>query len=195
MTVGTLDRKSLYMLVGGLAVIAILRFGVYGGSDTVTVEAADSIPQAEQRLQKVRQIAAMLPGKEAVLKQATAELATRERGMLIADTVPQAQAQLLNIIQRVAAQNGFSAPGAETMNVKPLANDYGEVSVGVVFNCNIEQLVNFLAAIGNEPQLLATSEINVSGGNDKKKMVQVRLNLSGVVAKKVLPVKKSGSTF
>ncbi len=195
MTVGTLDRKSLYMLIGGLAVIAILRFGVYGGSDTAAVGATDSIPQAEQRLQRVRQIAAMLPGKEAVLKQAAGELAVREKGLLVAATVPQAQAQLLNIIQRLAAQNGFSAPGEETMNSKPLANDYGEVSVGVVFNCSIDQLVNFLAAIGNEPQLLATNEINISGGNDKKKLIQVRLNLSGVVAKKVLPVKKTGSTF
>ena len=130
-----------------------------------------------------------------MLKQVSAELAIREHGLLIADTVPQAQAQLVTLIQRVARDSGFSALGVETMNVKPLANDYGEVSVSVAFNCGIDQLVNFLTGLANEPQLLATNEINISGGSDKKKMLQVRLSLSGVVPKKLLPVKKAGVSF
>ena len=81
------------------------------------------------------------------------------------------------------------------MNAKPLGNDYGEVSVSVAFNCGIDQLVNFLTAIANEPQVLATNEINISGGGDKKKILQVRLSLSGVVPKKLLPVKKAGVSF
>jgi hypothetical protein len=195
MTVGTLDRKTLFFLVIGLAVIGVLRFGVYGDREAQVVAPSESIPKAEQRLQRVRQLAAMLPGKETVLRQASAELAAREKGLLTADTVPQAQAQLLSLIQRVAAANGFVAPGAETMGVKPLANDYGEVSVSVAFTCGIEQLVNFLAAIANEPQVLATNEINISGGSDKKKNLQVRLSLSGVVPKKLLPAKKAGGAF
>src|SRR4051794_36047397 len=111
MTVGTLDRKTVYMLVGGLAVIGFLRFGVYGGGDAKVVAPSESIPKAEQRLERVRRLAAMLPGKEALLKQATTELAERERGLLPGDTIAQAQAHLLGLIQRVATGNGFSAPG------------------------------------------------------------------------------------
>lgn len=195
MTVGTLDRKTVIFLIAGLAVIAILRFGVYGDAGTATVAPAESIPKAEQRLQRVRQLAAMLPGKEAVLKQAGAELAAREKGLIVADTYQQAQAYLLSLIQRVAQGNGFSAPGAESMNVKPLGNDYGEVSVNVAFTCGIDQLVNFLAQIANQPELLATNEINISGGSDKKKNLLVRLSLSGVVPKKLLPAKKTGGAF
>ena len=195
MTVGTLDRKTLYILIGSLAAIAVLRWGVYGDRDATVVAPSESIPKAEERLQRVRQLAAMLPGKESVLKQASAELAVREKGLLTGDTVPQAQAQLLNLIQRVATANGFSAPGLETANVKPLGNDYGEVSVSVAFTCGIEQLVNFLAAIANEPEVLATNEINISGGGDKKKNLQVRLSLSGVAPKKLVPVKKAGGAF
>ncbi len=195
MTVGTLDRKTLIFLVGGLAAIAILRFGVYGDTSANVVAPSESIPKAEQRLQRVRQLAAMLPGKEAVLKQAGAELAVRERGLINADSYPQAQAQLLSLIQRVAQANGFSAPGAESWNVKPLGNDYGEVSVSVAFTCGIDQLVNFLSAIANEPEVLATNEINISGGSDKKKNLLVRLSLSGVVPKRLLPAKKPGGAF
>jgi hypothetical protein len=194
-TVGTLDRKTAAFLVVGLAVIAILRFGVYGGASADVVAPSESIPKAEQRLERVRKLAAMLPGKEAVLKQAGAELALREKGLIVADTYQQAQGQLLSLIQKTAQSNGFSAPGAESMNVKPLGNDYGEVSVNVAFNCGIDQLVNFLAAIANQPELLATNEINISGGSDKKKNLLVRLSLSGVVPKKLLPAKKTGGAF
>jgi Type II secretion system (T2SS), protein M subtype b len=117
-----------------------------------------------------------------------AELSTRESGILKADTSAQAGAQLLDVIRRVAMTNGIDVRGAEDVNrIKALANDYGEVSVTVTFTCAIEQLVNFLAAMANEPQILATNEINVSGGNDKNKNVQVRLSLSGVVPKKLVP--------
>jgi hypothetical protein len=143
----------------------------------------------------VRQLAALVPGKEALLHQANAELATRERGLITADTAEQAKAQLLDVIHRVAAANGIDARGLEQSNVKQLANDYGEVSVGVTFNCGIEQLVNFLAAIANEPQILATNEIHVSGGGDKKKNIQVRLSLSGVVPKRLVPAKKGVGAF
>ena len=195
MTVGTLDRKTIYMLLGGLAVIGVLRFGVYGNREAGVVAPSESIPKAEQRLQRVRQLAAMLPGRETVLKLASAELAEREKGLLVGDTIPQAQVHLLSLIQRVATANGFNAPGLETQSFKPLGNDYGEVSVSVAFTCGIDQLVNFLAAIANEPEVLATNEINISGGGDKKKNLQVRLSLSGVVPKKLLPAKKAGGSF
>jgi len=192
-TVGTLDRKTLTFLVVGLAVIAVLRFGVYGDSNAQSVAPAESIPKAEQRLERVRRLAATLPGKEVVLKQAAAELASREKGLLSAETVPQAQAYLLSLIQKVAQANGFNAPGAESMSAKALGNDYGEVSVSVAFTCGIDQLVNFLASIANQPELLATNEVSISGGADKKKNLLVRLSLSGVVPRKLLPAKKAGA--
>ncbi|HWB84995.1 MAG TPA: type II secretion system protein GspM [Bryobacteraceae bacterium] len=195
MTVGTLDRRTLLILLGGLAGLAILRFGVYGDKQTDVVMPADSIPVAEKRLERLRQVAATIQGKETVMKQAAAELAEREKGILKADTASQAQAQLLDVIRQVASANGIDARGAENMRQARLGNDYGEVSVAVTFTCGVDQLVNFLAAIANEPQILATNEIHISGGTDKKKNVQVRLDLSGVVPRKLIPEKKGMATF
>jgi hypothetical protein len=195
MTLGTLDRKTLGILVGGVLAILILRFGVYRDTPAPVVAPAQSIPLAENRLERMRQLVATVPGKEAVLKQATSELSTRESGILKADSAAQAGAQLLDVIHRVAKANGIDARGAEEVNrVKPLANDYGEVAVTETFTCGIEQLINFLASLANEPQILATNEINIATANDKNKNVQVRLSLSGVVPKKLVPEKK-GATF
>jgi Tfp pilus assembly protein PilO len=192
-TLGTINRRTLLLLLVmlGLLVAVILRFGLSNDSATAVVAPSDSIPAAEHRLERLRQVAATVPGKQEVLKKALAEMEARHAGMLQADTSAQAQAQLIEVIRRVAMANGIDARGAEEMRVRPLANDYGEVSVTVTFTSAIEQLVNFLAALANEPQILATNEINISGGTDKKKNVQVRLGLSAVVPKKLVPAKRA----
>jgi hypothetical protein len=194
--VGTLDRRKLVVLVAGLVLLAIvLARQTRNNSVAPVVAATDSIPSAERRLELLRKLAATVPGKEAVLQQARAELQGREVGILKADTAPQAQAQLMDVIRRVAVANGIDARGAEELRMRPLANDYGEVLVAVTFTCGIEQFVNFLAALANESQIIATDEINVTGGNDKKKAVQVRLSLSGVVPKKLIPAKRGVAVF
>jgi hypothetical protein len=194
--IGTLDRRKLLILVVGLVLLAIVLVRqTRDDSPAPVVAASDSIPLAERRLERLRQLAATVPGKETVLQRARAELQSREAGILKADTAPQAQAQLMDVIRRVAMANGIDARGAEELRVRPLANDYGEVLVAVTFTCGIEQLVNFLAALANEPQIMSTDEINVTGGNDKKKAVQVRLTLSGVVPKKLIPAKRGVASF
>ena len=68
----------------------------------------------------------------------------------------------------------------------------GVVSVTETFTCAIEQLVNFLAMLDSQPEILSTNDIHISGGNgmDKEKKIQVRLSLSGVVPRKLVPVRK-----
>ena len=196
MTLGTLDRRTSGLLVGGVLLVLFLRFGVYRDTPAPVVAAEESIPAAEHRLDRLRQLAATTAGKQAVLQQAKDELHKRETGILKADTVAQAGAQLLDVIRKAATANGIDARGAEEVNrIKALANDYGEVSVTVTFTSGIEQLVNFLAALTNEPEILATNEINISGGGDKNKNVQVRLSLSGVVPRKLVPEKKGVAVF
>jgi hypothetical protein len=150
---------------------------------------------AEKRLERLRQIAATVPGKEAVMKQASGELESREKGMLKADTSAQAQAQLQDLLHKVGAANGIDIRGVEEARVKPFGNDYGEAAVTVRFSCLIEQLVNLLAALANQPELLSTSEIQITGSADKNKVIQVRLTLSGVVSRKLTLEKKTGGAL
>ena len=112
MTTGTIDRKTLLVLAGSVAAILILRFGVFADRAAPVVESVDSIPVAEQRLAHLREVAATLPARQRLLEGAQAELATREKTMLKADTMEQAQAQLLDLLQAVA-RAGY-ASGAST---------------------------------------------------------------------------------
>jgi len=194
MTIGNLDRRSRAMLVTGVALLipaVAWRFGLFAGSEAGTA-AAEAIPVAEKRLESTRVKAASVPGKEARLKQAQAELATREKGILKADTKAQAQAQLIELVQGVAKANGIEVRGVERMGESVMSGDYGEVSVEVTFVCGIDQLVNLMAALADQPQILAINELRVNGGNDKKKVIQVHLSVGAVVARKLLPEKKGG---
>ena len=91
-------------------------------------------------------------------------------------------------------KEGIDVRGAEELKVQPLG-DYGEVSAAVAFTCTIEQLVNFLASLANEPQLLATTEIRIASLSNKQKTLQVRIGLAGVVPKKLVPEKKGMAAF
>jgi hypothetical protein len=102
MTVGKVDKRMAALFGVAIAVILLLRFVVLadrGAADVVPP--SESIPMAEKRLERLRQVAATVPGKETVLKQARAELAEREKGVLKADTAAQAQAQLLEAVRRI----------------------------------------------------------------------------------------------
>ncbi|HYW48196.1 MAG TPA: GspMb/PilO family protein [Bryobacteraceae bacterium] len=194
MNFGTLERKHVYLVVASLLLLAVLKYGVYGDRPAGVAAPTESVPVAEKRLEILRVKAAGVPGKETVLKTVSTEVASREKGVLAAETAAQAQAQLMEIIHRIAAANGFDARGAEELReARPLGSDYGEVSVTESFTCQIDQFVNFLAQLANEPLILATNSIHINGLNDKKKSIQVRLSLSGVVPRKLVPVKKVGT--
>jgi hypothetical protein len=192
---GKVDRRLLILLAILLVGVA-LRYTVFNGGGAPAVAAAvDSIPAAELRLQKLRELAATVSAKEGLLKQASAELAVREKGLIRTDTAAQAQALLLDTIRKLATQNGFDARGADQFTeAKPLGAAYSVVSVTVTFTCAIEQLVNFLAMLDSQPEILSTNEINVTGTRDKNKAIQVRIGLSGVAPRKLLPQKKGASS-
>ena len=195
MSFGTLDRKTAILWISGVAVILFLRFFVLADRSPAVVAVSESAPMAEKRLARLRQIAATVPGKEVLMKQAAAELESREKGMLKAETGAQAQAQLQELLHAVGSGNGIDIRGVEEANVKPLGSDYGQVTVTVRFTCLIEQLVNLLSALANEPELLSTNDIQITGGPDKNKMIQMRLSLSGVVSKKIAQEKKAGGSL
>jgi hypothetical protein len=188
------DQRALMLLVPTVAVILVMKLCGGGSTPQVAEANADSVALAEKKLARYRQLAATVPGKEALLRQANSDVTVQETGLIPADTAQQAQAQLLQVIRALGKDEGIDARGGEFGPVRPLGADYGEVSVSVSFECGIEQLVNFLAALTSEKQLLATSEIRITSANPKQKTVSVRLSVSGVVPRKLVPEQQKGSS-
>jgi hypothetical protein len=195
MTLSTRDRRALVALaVAGVAGAIYLLTSSSGSTYTAQVVPMNST-QLRQRLTLLRQTAAVLPAREVVLKQATADLADRERGIIQAGTAAEAQSELLQTAQRLGKSNGLEVRSSDFATPK-VFGDYGIVYATVSFDCHIEQLLNFLADLTHEPELIVPAEDHISAsGNAKDKMMTVRMVLAGVVAKKLIPEKKALGTF
>ncbi len=187
------DRRALVVLAAGLVVSAVLYFVFPSNSGSVSVATAavteESAALSQQRLARLRRIASSVPAREAVLKQTSADLADRERGIIQADTMAQAQAALVEIARRVGKDEQIDLRGGDLGAPKALG-DYGMVYATVTFECHVEQLVNFLADLSKEPEIVAPSEERITSSNPKEKTMGVRMVLAGVVAKKLVPEKK-----
>ena len=189
------DRRALALLGVAVLIIVIWKITSSGGPSVKVAAAADSVPRAEQRLNRLRQIDAGVPAREELFKKVADQVALREKGMIIADTAQQAQTQIQQILRKLGTAYGIDVRGAEFGQVKPLGSDYGEAPVSITFDCNIEQLVNLLSSLGSQPEMLGTSDLRVNTGNPKDKRVSVRLTVSGVVPKRLIPEKKGVTTF
>jgi hypothetical protein len=192
------DQRALVLLGAGLAAAAVLYYGVPRISGTPGLATAsvnqDTVELDQQRLARLRQIAATVPAREAVLKQTSSDLADRERGIIQADTAPQAQAALLEIARRIGKDEQIDLRGGDFGAPKAFG-DYGLVYATVTFECHVEQIVNFLADLSREPELVVPSEERIVSGNPKEKTMSVRMVLAGVVAKKLVPEKKGLAAF
>jgi hypothetical protein len=202
MTVSDRDRRALIILGCALVVGGLLYWysnstpSASGGSVKISAP-VENVDRTETRLAMLRRQAATLPGKEAVLKQVSLELAAREKGLIQGDTAEQAQAQLLQIVKRVAQQQvpPLDLGQVELGRPRPFGTAYGQVSVSITVTCRIEDLVNYLAALSAQPELTATEEIRFGTSHPKQKTMPVRLTISGLVAKRLVPVRKGLSDF
>ena len=179
------DRRALALLALSALLFLSYRF-LFTGSPEV-VSGIDSVPLAERRLNVLRQISAALPAKEATLKQVETGLAAREKNIVAAGTAAQAQAKLLEVARRVGSANGIEIRGGDFITPKTFGDAYGEVFAGVTFTCKIDQFVNFFADLSKEADLLAPSELTMTAQDPKAKTLSVRMVLSAVVPRKLVP--------
>ena len=191
------DRRALVLLATAAVVMLGLELVVRQREQAPAAASDDSIATAQARLQKVRQAAATLPGREQALKIAMTDLAARSKGVIDTETLPQAQAQLMQIARNMA---GAQEPPIEIRNVevgqsRAFGDDYGEILVPMTFVCRIEQLVNLLADVSAAPELLTIGGLRVTAADHEEKTINVRLTLSGIVPRRLIPVKKGAGAL
>ena len=188
------DKRALLILGAAVPAMLLLRLALGTGGSRAVVGAPDSVPLAEKRLERVRRLAASVPGKQEVLKRAAAELAEREKTIIQAETAAQAQAQLLEILRRIGKS---MTPPIEFGTVEvsgqiaQFGDEYGEVRIAVPFTCRIEDLVNFLAELTRQPEMLATTDLRVAAGDARQKTINVRLTASAVVPRRLVPQRRN----
>jgi hypothetical protein len=198
MTMTDRDKRALRILAAAVTIGFLYWIATRSPSSTTSIAAAvDTVDRAEKRLTTLRTALSTVDGKEAVLKRAAAELAVREKGLLPGDTANQAQAQLLQIINRVAKEQNppLEVRQAEFAQPRPFGDAYGLVTVTVNMDCRTDELVNLVAGLSQQPELIATEEIRTANANAKTKSMSVRMAVSGIVPRKLVPEKKGLTSF
>ena len=198
MTLQDRDKRALRLLGAALAIGFIYWIATRSPGSSASVAAAvDSPERSERRLTTLRTALATVDGKESVLKQAAAELAGREKALIPGDTSNQAQAQLLEILNRVAKEQTppIEIKQAEFEQPRAYGDAYGIVSVSVTMECRTDELLNLVAGLSQQPELVATEDFRVGGANAKNKSMLVRMTISGVVPRKLVPEKKGLASF
>ncbi len=194
------ERERKLLIAAGIVVpiILIYYFATSSSSSAPEVSSPTDTPEAaEKRLADLRHRAATVPGKEAVLKQVSLELSRREKGLIQADTAPQAQAQLLQVVRRVArAQTPPVEIGqVEMSEPHPYAGAYGEVAVTISMTCGSEQLVNMISDLSAQPEIVATNDMRIGAAHAKLKTMPVRMVISALVPRRLVPEKKGLTAF
>ena len=189
------EKKALLVLAVAAGVSAVMlayEFWPASSAETVAPASAQSVPQMEQRLARVRETAASVPAKQDALKKVAADLETREKGLIRAETAQQAQAQVITILRQLGAAEmpPIDIRATELGAITTFGDDYGAVNVSIQVECRIEQLLNFLAALAARPELIATRDLRVVSGDAKQKTLNVRITVAGIVPKNLAPQKK-----
>jgi hypothetical protein len=188
------EKKAVLALGVTLALTAVVLIYEFwpAGSAAVAQASPQSVPQMEQRLARVRETAATVPGKQEILKKVAADLETREKGLIRAETAQQAQAQVITILRGLGASEAppIEIRATELGAIAPFGDDYGAVNVSIQVECRIEQLLNFLAALAARPELIATRDLRVVAGDPKQKTLSVRITVAGIVPKNLAAQKK-----
>lgn len=184
-------RALAWTLVSGILSLAWAYWPESSQPVVAVAGATDTVATAEKQLDKLRAAAATVPQKQEIFKQVSSDLALREKGIINADTAQQAQAQIFQILRKLAHDENppVELRSQEIGAVKPFG-DYGEVFVAVQIECGIDQLVNILVGLAARPELIASNELRVTSSNAKDKTIGVRLAVSGVVPRKLVPGKK-----
>lgn len=185
------DKRALVLL--GVAVVLMLgvRLWLDRSDAAPAVAPVSSIPSAEERLAQVRRLAAQAPARQKQIEALAAEVGKWEQGLIAADTAQQAQAQILQILRRLASaqQPKLEFRSEEIGPVRPPGKGkyYGEALVTVSFVAGIEQLVNLLADLAAQPEALGTEELLISAANPKEKTLAVRLTVAGLIPARLAP--------
>jgi hypothetical protein len=188
------DKRALLVLAVALP-LAVLIYWATGSSSSGSakvVAPSETVERDEKRIAVLRTALATVDGKQAVLKQVSTELAEREKGLIPGDTAEQAQAQLLQIMRRLAkAQTPpLDIRQSELGQPRSYGESYAKVTVSVSLDCRIDDLLNLLAALSAQPEIIATDEIRCAAANPKSKSMPVRLTVSGLVPRRLVPEKK-----
>lgn len=191
MTLAPRDRRALTLLGAALAIYAVVALVP---EDSAVATAAPMTPaEAQTRLASLRRVAAGLGERQKVRDEVNARLEAREKGLIAAETMAQAQAQMLQAVRKVLSMQSppVSFRASEFGQPRPVGDHYALTTVTFTLECGIEQIVNLLADLGNQDELMAAQDMSFSPATNPQKNVPLRLTVGALVPRALLDAEEA----
>lgn len=176
-------RDKVALAVGALAVVLylVLEFGVLAVFDQMPQQGGE-IEEKELALQRYQRLVATAERERTRQAAAQERLEALEAGLLESSTPSLANAEWQRLVNELAESRGIQLSRRESLPGRPLGADYALVAGRVQFRCRLDQLVDFLVALGASPRLFSVSQMRVMAlPNDPQKMVSVDLRVEAAV--------------
>jgi hypothetical protein len=182
------DRRLIPLLALGLVALIAAQFWPQQDVVAPVQDTTRELDVARKQLDRYRAVASTLANRSQDKKKADTLLATAEKRLIQAETTAQAQAQLLQIFRRVVRAQGYALEfrNNDIGRVRP-QGEYTAILVNLSFECQIETLVNLLADLSAQPELLSWDDLHLTASDPRQKKISVGITLLGFGPKKLLP--------
>ncbi len=183
------DKRALLLLGGALPVALAVLLWPSSRNEPVLASSA-SVATLEKQLARLQDVARQKPRTAAEAEATAKALAEVEKGLLKAATPALASAEMQQLMKEMLRGQGINMQGSEFGVPKAVGENYAQVPLTVVFNCAVEQWINLMSALRNAPQVLSTVDVRLSPGDQKNKLMQVRMVVAGYIPVSLLPAAK-----
>jgi len=179
MQIQSRDRKALIALGVALVLFVILRPDFILPVPGSNAADAGTVKGVEQAFRLAQAKARRKPLVDAEAQAIARELAEIEKRLLASENAALAKAEMRQLVEDLLTAEGIAMRGSRFGIVALEGEEYAQVPLIVDFDCQIEQFVNWMAAVANAPQLLSTRRIRLNPAKRETKSVRVQVAVSG----------------
>jgi hypothetical protein len=179
MEIQSRDRKALIGLGVALGLFVILQFDFILPAPGSGAPDAGTVEGVEQAFRLAHVKARRKPLVDAEAQATSNALAEIEKRLLASENAALAKAEMRQLVEDLLTAEGIAMRGSRFGTVALEGEDYAQVPLIVDFECQIEQFVNWMAAVANAAELLSTRRIQLNPGNRETKSVRAQVAVSG----------------
>lgn len=172
-------REKKFIIVGAAVVAAVMLFYLITLLLPDRESRAQQVDTKEQRLLRYRETLSQKEIYKKRLEQYRQHIEQDMTRLLPGGNPNVAEADLQKLLMSLAEESGVEIMRKNTLPEKKMEDDLIKVSVNVQVNCNLDQLVRFLAAIEDYDKFLAVEQLNITGFSTQRRQ-QIRPSMTVV---------------
>ncbi len=175
------DRNALLAAGATVVLFLLIRFVVFPILDSAP-KSGNGIEEKELSLKRAQRLVAASATESANLAAVEQKVKGLEGGLLESSSVSLANAEWQRVIREMADSKDLGLGSSEFLRVLPLSPEYQLVTGRVQLNCRLDQLVDFIIAMGSAPKLLTVTNLRLAPlQGDAQKRMTVDMTVGAVM--------------